>query len=114
MKLILDVKTSSKDVGTLKISALPSNLPPEEGNIFLKKIVSLATGVHHDNNASLLKLQLSFCFIGQSEFQSQKITKNFTKFPLFVCLCNMVAGSNCVNHISNRFLHICFFKKDLF
>ena len=65
---------------------LPSNLPTEEWNIFRKKVVSLTTGVHHDNNASLLKFTAVLCFLGQSQFQSQKSQKNNS---LFVCLCSV-------------------------
>ena len=36
------------------------NLALDERNIFRKKVVSLAAGVHYDNNASLLKFTVLF------------------------------------------------------
>ena len=62
------------------------NLTPDERNIFRKKVVSLATGVHHDNNASLLNFTALIVSLLKSEVQSQKWQENFTRFSLFVCL----------------------------
>ena len=79
-------KSSRESIDNFKIGRLMAKLPPEERNIFRKKVVSLATGVHHDNNASLLKFTAVLCFLGQSQFQSQKSQKNNS---LFVCLCSV-------------------------
>ena len=53
---VLYGKSSRESIDNFKIGRLMAKLPPEERNIFRKKVVSLATGVHHDNNASLLSL----------------------------------------------------------
>ena len=46
----------------------------------------MATGVHHDNNASLLNFTALIVSLLKSEVQSQKSQENFTRFSLFVCL----------------------------
>ena len=73
---------------------LPSNLPPEERNIFCKKVVYLARR-RHDNN--VLPFLFSFdctavssflCFFGQSlKFN----VRNHKNISLFVCLRTLLA-----------------------
>ena len=92
---------------------LPLNLPTEERNIFCKKVVSLAMGVHHDNNALLFWnstkfLCLAYDSFGQSEVQVKKSLKFFRLLFIYTLFCHVHEGSNCVNPISARWKFINF------